>query len=51
MIDCMQMQEDAAPEVNEVFHKRMFEFYKNYLLFPSPDVINAVGELQQYPMQ
>lgn len=51
MIDRIQVQQDTPPEANEVFHKRMFEFYKNYLLYASPDVINAVGEFQQYSMQ
>lgn len=29
---------------------RMFDFYKTYLLYASPDVINAMGEYQQHVM-
>lgn len=34
----------------EGLNERMIEFQKTYMLFASPDVINALGEYQQYVM-
>lgn len=51
MIDRIRHQQTATIEMNEQFSSRMFEFYKNYLLYASPDVINAVGDFQQFAMK
>jgi len=48
MVDRFHSQNNTEIGTDADFSKRMFEFYKDYLLYASPDVINAVGEYQQF---
>ena len=48
MIDRLRSQETITEEQLEKINDRMFNFYKDYLLYASPDVINAIGDLQQF---
>ena len=51
MIDRIRYQEGMTEELLNDIINRMFNFYKDYLLYASTDVINAIGDLQQFMFQ
>ena len=48
IIDDLHSQSEPEKQDFKAVNDAMFSFYKKYMLYASPDVINAMGEYRQY---
>ena len=48
VVDMIPTADNLTEEQAKDFDKRMVEFYKKFVLYASPDVVNAMGDYRQY---